>query len=131
MRAFKTKEFARTARKEGVAVDELRNVVKRTLGGKIDAELGAFLIKQRISQGKGGRRGAHRTIIVFNAKDRLVFVHLFGKSEKANLSTIEERAYKKAAKLIVGLTEDQVQALVHSREWIEIEDDGKEKGLSE
>ncbi|MBO0905259.1 type II toxin-antitoxin system RelE/ParE family toxin [Jiella sonneratiae] len=130
MRVFKTKEFARAARKEKVVEDELRKTIKRTLGGTIDAELGAFLIKQRISQGQGGRWGSHRAVIVFRARDRLVFVHLFGKSEKANLSTNEERSYKKAAKVIVGLTEGQVQALVQSGEWIEIENGDEATPLS-
>ena len=132
MRAFKTREFGRTAYKEKVTDAELRKAIRRTIEGKVDAELGAYLLKQRISQGKGGRTGGHRAIIVYKEADRIVFLHLFGKSEKPNLTALEKKSYRKAAGIIANLDADALVQLLERNEWIEIDHaDDEEQGLSE
>lgn len=121
MRIFKTAEFSRNARKENVTDAELLKAAERAIKGKIDADLGAYLIKQRVSQGEGGRSGSYRAIIVHKKDDRIVFVHLYGKNEKANLTPMEKGAYRKLAKLYADLASEFVEPLLRSTEWIEIE----------
>jgi hypothetical protein len=54
MNAYKTKEFARLARKAGLSDRALCQAVARAERGLIDAKLGRFLIKQRIArEGQG------------------------------------------------------------------------------
>jgi hypothetical protein len=64
--------------------------------------------------------------MVFKKGDRAVFVHLFPKGSKANLTTSEERVYRAAAKVLAGLDDAKVAALVATGEWIEIKDDDDE-----
>ncbi|MEX6505414.1 type II toxin-antitoxin system RelE/ParE family toxin [Jiella sp. M17.18] len=109
---------------------ELTRVVARTLAGKIDADLGAYLVKRRISQGAGGRSGGHRAIIVYKVADRIVFVHLFGKRDKATLSSGELRAYRAAARHIADLGPEAIDALLRAEEWIEV-DYGAAEDVSE
>ena len=131
MRVYKTKEFARTSRKENVSDAELLKAAKRAFEGKTDADLGAHLVKQHVSQGTGGRSDGHRAIIVHVEGERVTFVHLFAKSDKASLSTSEMRTYKKLAKSIAALSEGQINLLLEAKEWIEIKDDQKQRNIQE
>jgi hypothetical protein len=130
MNAYKTREFARLARREKVSDEELGVAIREIEAGRIDADLGAYLIKQRVSQGKGGRANSHRAIIATKDGDRIVFLHLFAKSDRASLNSKELKAYREAAGLLAGLTWAQVDRLVTAKEWIRIEDD-QEQGISE
>lgn len=58
MRTFMTKEFARFARREGITDKALCDAVDRAERGRIDADLGSNLIKQRVARSGQGRRGA-------------------------------------------------------------------------
>jgi hypothetical protein len=120
MRRFKTKEFHRLCRKAHVTDVELRTAAKRAEEGKVDANLGSHLLKQHVSQGKGGQAGGHRAIIIF-AHDRfMVFVHLFAKRDKANLTDKEKAVFKRVARAFVELDAEQVSLLLETKEWIEI-----------
>jgi len=62
MRAFKTKWFARFARKEKIADATLVAAIERAERELIDADLGGGLIKQRVArQGKGRSGGCVRS----------------------------------------------------------------------
>lgn len=56
------KDFARAARRSGLTDDALRDAVERAEAGKIDADLGGGLIKQRVARSVEGRAGGFRTI---------------------------------------------------------------------
>ena len=121
MRSFKTKAFHRDARKAKVTDTELIGAIDRIVAGKIDAHLGAHLVKQRLSQGQGGRSGGHRTIVVHKIGDRIVFVHLFAKRDKANLDQKELEVFRDLAKLYAELDPALIKPLLDTKEWIEIE----------
>jgi hypothetical protein len=128
MRIFKTKEFARLARKEGIDDLSLYQAVQRAQKGLIDATIGKFLIKQRVARRNEGRSGGFRTIIFYQQANRSVFLHLFAKNEKDSLTNTEEVTYREFAKSLATIRPDQVKVLVETQKWIEIDsDDGKEK----
>ncbi len=56
MRLFKTREFARIARKERLPDRVLAEAVERAELGLVDARIGRLLIKQRIAREGQGRR---------------------------------------------------------------------------
>lgn len=85
MRIFKTKWFARFARKERVGDARLREAIDRAEKGGIDAALGGNLIKQRVARDGGGKSGGFRTIIAFRAKERSIFLYGFAKNERTIL----------------------------------------------
>jgi hypothetical protein len=53
--------------------------------GLIAADLGGGVIKQRIARPGQGKSGGFRTLIVFRAGTRAIFLHGFAKNEKDNL----------------------------------------------
>lgn len=65
MRVFKTKEFARFARREGIRDARLREAAERA-ERLADADLGGGLIKQRVARQGERRRGGYRTLMAFS-----------------------------------------------------------------
>lgn len=94
MRIFKNKPFARFARKARLTDAILCNVVANAERGLIDADLGGFVVKQRIARSGGGKSGGFRTIILFRAGARAFFVHGFAKNEQDNIRDDELAAFR-------------------------------------
>lgn len=66
--------------------------------GLVDADLGALLYKKRIARIGGGKRGGFRTVLAARFGCRYVFLHGFGKNEKANITPDERRALQIAGR---------------------------------
>lgn len=81
MRVFKTKTFARFARKEGLEDKVLAEAIADIECRLIDADLGGGLIKQCIARTGGGKRGGFRTLIAYCVERRAVFFFGFAKSD--------------------------------------------------
>lgn len=131
MRAFKTKEFARSNRKSGLDDKDLCEAVERAERGLIDGELGKFLVKQRIARPNKGRSGGHRAIIVYKKGDLALFLHIFPKNQKANLTPHEEETFRDAAKHLANIGDDAIEKLVSIGEWIRIDYEQNREGLPE
>lgn len=123
MRLFKTKWFSKFTKKQHIHDKQLIAAIKDIQAGKIDADLGGGLIKQRFARQGKGKSGGYRSILVYSQNDKAVFLYGFAKNERDNLSQLEEREYKAFAKIILGFTEDKVDKLVESGAWQEITDD--------
>ena len=89
MLMFLSKEFTRQARRSGLGDDALIDSIDLAENGKIDADLGGGLIKQRVARPGKGRSGGFRTIIAFRSGARAIFLHIFAKNRKANLTPPE------------------------------------------
>jgi hypothetical protein len=63
MRVFKTKWFARFARREGLTDDKLMAAIHEVQNGLTDGNLGGGLVKKRIGRTGAGKRGGYRTIV--------------------------------------------------------------------
>jgi hypothetical protein len=103
VRTFKTKAFTRFADKAGVPDVMLCRAVRDAKRGLIAADLGGGVIKQRIARPGQGKSGGFRTLIVFRAGTRAVFVHGFAKNERDNIERGELAAVKKTRSRNVGL----------------------------
>jgi hypothetical protein len=66
VRIFKTKLFARFARRERIADRALCGAVQRAERGLV----GGGVIKQRIVRERQGRSGGYRTLLAFRSKTR-------------------------------------------------------------
>jgi hypothetical protein len=97
VRVFKTKPFARFARKAGLADDTLLQAVHNAQRGLVDGDLGGGVLKQRIARAGGGKSGGFRTIILFRIGERAFFVHGFAKNERDNIRSDELAAFKMLA----------------------------------
>lgn len=58
MRFFKKPWFQRFAEKEGITDAALKSLVKEMEEGRINADLGGFVYKQRLAREGGGKSGA-------------------------------------------------------------------------
>jgi hypothetical protein len=120
MRAFMTRAFRRDATRQGVEARDCIAALDRALRGLVDADLGGMLIKQRIARGSSGAARGSRAIIFYKRGDLAVFLHLFAKSDKANLSQVELREYAKFARYLESLTEDALHSLSVNGKWTEL-----------
>lgn len=120
MRVFKNSRLHKFARKEKISDAMLCEAVERAERGQIDADLGAGLIKQRVARPGAGKSGGFRTLVFFRAETRAVFAFGFAKSDMANLDDAEEAYLKKAAKLVLGFADAQMDAEVAAGRMFEV-----------
>jgi len=97
MRAFLTRSFCRDAESEGVTDEDCREAIRKAEKGLIDAALGGGLIKQRIATGNRGAAKGSRAVVFYKRGELAVFLHIFPKSRKANLTKSELAMYLRAA----------------------------------
>ena len=89
VRVFKTKWFARYARRERIEDSTLRGAIERAERGIVDADLGGGVIKQRVARAGQGRSGGYRVLIAYRFGDRSVFLYGFAKNERENIKEDE------------------------------------------
>ena len=123
MRVFKNGWFQKFARKEKISDAMLCEAVARAERGLIDADLGAGLVKQRVARHGAGKSGGFRTLVFFRTQKRAVFAFGFAKSDMANLDDADEAYLKKAAKLVLGFTDEQMDAEVVAGRMLEVKCD--------
>jgi hypothetical protein len=124
MRVFKSKWFAKFARKEGITDARLCEAVRNAEAGLIDADYGGNVIKQRVARPNEGKSGGYRTIILYRRGDKAFFVFGFPKSGQENLSDDEVRFYKDAARIVLAYSDTELAAFVGSGVYKEVKCDG-------
>lgn len=125
MRAFKYTSFSRYAKKEGISDNDLWDVVDQLEEDQADANLGGDVFKVRIARKGEGKSGGHRAIIYFKNEYRTFFVYCFPKSERSNISEKELRAFKKDAKTMFLVTDEQIEIYLRNGDLIEITKEDK------
>lgn len=121
MHAYLPKPFQREADSLGITDDDCRKAIQKAEKGLIDADLGAGLIKQRIPRGNQGAARGARAVVFYKRGTLAIFLHMFPKSGKANLTKAELAEYLDIAKELDKLTDDRLLALRHKPGWREIE----------
>ena len=119
---FKTRAFARWARKEGVTDRALLVAVTEMEAGLIDARLGGGLFKKRVALPGGGKSGGARTIVAGNFRDRWIFLYGFAKNERDNIDQKEERDLKRIAGVMLALDRTALGQLLESGHLLEVKD---------
>jgi hypothetical protein len=130
LRIFKNKSFARFARKNDIADEDLCEAVRNANRGLIDADLGGGVIKQRIARKGAGKSEGYRTLILFRVRELAIFVHGFAKNELDNIRPDELAALKKLAFAMLGYRDDALSKAVASGTLMEVECDGKSEAVS-
>lgn len=123
MRILKSKHFARFMKDTGITNADLLEAVRQAEQGLIDADLGGGLLKQRIARPNQGKSGGFRTILVFRADDRSVFLYGFAKNNRANISRDELKALKMLAAELLAYTAAQLEQAVRKGALLEVNDD--------
>lgn len=120
MNIFKTRWFARWAKKENITDQNLLDAVDEIISGLIDADLGGGLHKKRIALAGKGKRGGARTIIAYNKNDVIFFVYGFAKNDKANIHIKELEAFKLYASELLSYTLSEINIAVKAEKLIEV-----------
>ena len=121
MRIFKSKPFDRFARKEGISDAKLCGAVREAEAGKVDADYGGGVIKQRIARPGKGKSGGYRSVILYQKGDKAFFVYGFKKSEQDNINAAEEREFKKLAQVTFTFSENDLAELIETGAYKEVE----------
>jgi len=112
MRIFKNAWFHRFARDQNITDHAIRDAVRRAESGQIDADLGGGVVKQRVARQGHGKSKGYRTVILYRAGERAIFVYGFSKSQRKNI--------KKKKKKKMELSEEQLDELVTMGKFEEI-----------
>ena len=123
MQTFKTKAFTRFADKAGISDAALCRAVLDAEKGLIAADLGGGVIKQRIARRGQGKSGGFRTLIVFRAGTRAIFVHGFAKNEKDNIEKDGLVALKKLAAELLAYDDKMLARVVASGVLLQVKCD--------
>ena len=121
MRIFKSKWFAKFARKEEISDEKLIQAVKDADAGSIDADYGSGVIKQRIARPKTGKSGGYRSIILYRQGEKAFFVYGFVKNVMENIDKADVRGLKKLAKVMLSASERQVEIMLEKGEIEEVQ----------
>ena len=91
----------------------------------VAADLGGGVIKQRIARPGQGKSGGFRTLIVFRAGKRAIFVHGFAKNEKDNIEKDELVALKRLATELLAYDDETLARVLASGVLAEVKCDEK------
>ena len=128
MRVFKTKWFARFARRERISDRSLCLAVQRAESGLLDADLGGGVIKQRVARPGQGRSGGYRVLIAYRHDVKAVFLYGFAKSERKNVEHDELETARDIAKGWLEADARQLTRAIAEGLIQEVDyDNGKEK----
>ena len=120
MRIFKTRPFARFARREGIDDGTLAEAVESAEKGLIDADLGGGVIKLRIARQGQGKSGGYRVIVLFRKADLAFFVYGFAKNARQNISKEELRAFRALADEMLKMDDADLRAAMRNGTIVEV-----------
>jgi hypothetical protein len=120
MTIYKTRWFARWARKEVLGDKSLCQAVQEMSEGLLEANLGGNLFKKRIARPGQGKSGGFRTIVATNLKGRWFFVYGFAKNERDNIEVDEEAALKELAARLLTMPPQALAKALEAGEVTEV-----------
>ena len=120
MRVFKLKAVARFQRREAVSDEMLCRAVRDAEAGRINADLGGGLIKQRVARQGQGKSGGFRTLVAFRSGERAIFLLGFAKNERDNIDPDELAMVRQRARAFLGLTDKAIKARIAAGDMTEV-----------
>jgi hypothetical protein len=121
MLVFKTRVFARWAKREHLKDGDLCGAVSEMLQGLIDAKLGGGVVKKRVARAGQGKRGGYRTILATNHADRWYFMFGFAKNERDNIAADELRLLLQLAAALLAMSASALEDAKDRGELTEID----------
>jgi hypothetical protein len=123
MSIYKTRLFARWARKEGLDDKALVQAVEEMSKGLYEASLGGNLFKKRIARQGQGKSGGYRTIVASNLKGRWFFLYGFAKNERDNIDDKEEAGLRLLGSKLLTMPAAALDKALKARELTEVDVD--------
>jgi len=112
-RVFKTKWFAREAKKASINDAELCKAIQEVMEGKAD-NLGGGVWKKRLN------KNMHRSIVFGKGVRYWFYVYLFAKKDRENIEDDELEDFRKLADGYAVITEEQLEEAITLKEFVEI-----------
>lgn len=106
----------RFVRRFGITEAELWHAVN----GESDADLGGGVFKFRLARRGEGTSGSARAIVAMKVGQRVVLMFGFEKKDQANIKADELRAFRKAARVYLGYSEEEMTKIVREKSLSEI-----------
>jgi len=126
MRVFKTRWFARFAKREGIEDRRLAEAIGRAERGLIDADLGGGLIKQRVARPGQGRSGGYRVVIAYRVGHRAVFIYGLAKNDRANFRNDELDTARDIASIWIPASAERIARGQQEGELTEVQHGNEE-----
>ncbi len=112
-RTFKTKWFAKAAKKEGVTDAQLCVAIDQVRSGQAD-NLGGGVFKKRLG------KNLYRSIVLAKGGNYWVYVFLFAKKDQGNIANEELEAFKKLADIYSRKSNEEIKREIGNKELVEI-----------
>lgn len=122
MKRLSTKWFKKWSKKVKLSNLNLLNAINELESGLSMADLGNHLFKVRVKREHSGKRAGFRTIILFKADDKAIFLFGFGKNEKENIDKNELQYFKKLADDLLSLNSEQLEKAISQKVLFDLED---------
>ena len=114
-RVFITSHFAKSAKRAGIPFEELHNAGRELAKGQGNS-LGGGVWKKRLDKNR------QRSIVLAKAGDFWIFVYLFAKKDRENITARELTGFKKLAKDYGALDDAKLAAMLKNGDLEEITD---------
>lgn len=126
VKQYKVKRFLAEAKKLKITdkslIDTVNGFMALDMQGQQRHALGAGLYKLRLANVDcRGKSGGSRTILAIQQGKRLIWLHLFAKNNKGNVTACELRKLKMLTDILMGLSDSDVDKLVKSGELLEVQ----------
>ena len=114
MRKLSTKWFKKWSKKAKLSNQNLLGAINALEAGLSTADLGHHLFKVRVKREHSGKSSGFRTIILFKADDRAIFIFGFAKNEL--------QYFKKLGDDLLSLNSKQLETAISQNVLFELED---------
>jgi hypothetical protein len=112
-RVFKTRWFAKAAKKALIKDIELCEAIAEVMKGQAD-DLGGGVFKKRLN------KNMHRSIILARGRKYWVFAYLFAKKDRENIEDDELDAFRLLADVYAGKSDEDITKELAANELMEI-----------
>jgi len=115
MKKLSTKWFKKWSKKAKLSNQNLLDAIGALETGLSTADLGNHLFKVRIKREHSGKSSGFRTIILFKADDRAIFLFGFGKNEKENIDKNELQYFKILGNDLLSLNYKELEEAISKK----------------
>lgn len=125
MKQYKVKKLMNEAKKLNVTdaylTETLASFSNMSPKDRQQYALGAGLYKLRLATHEGkGKSGGSRTILAFKEAHRTVWLHIFPKNDKENISATELKKLKVLSGIFMSMSAEEITRLINNHELYEV-----------
>lgn len=125
MKHYKVRKFARETKKidvtDMVLLDTAIAFLNLDEAGRKRYALGAGLYKLRVATNEGqGKSGGSRSILAFEEDRKIIWLHLFPKNDKGNVTMNELKKLKSLSDILLSLSDSDFAQLIKTDEIYEV-----------